>query len=206
MDLSAIKAQLEEAANADYQKTLSEATIDRPSDKDLFRENVATAAVVEEVIRYDAEAEKAREANASGVYHASTPNKSRRSSKVVEAEVVTSSSPSGWGGYYGSRTATTTTSESVLEKQKKKAAEQVERAFEDAMDEALLEDDFDVFSMHAESAKTRALEASYAKSPAAKKKHRQKLKQQASFYKCLLMACKTALKVSKRATIYKEDI
>ena len=205
MDLSAIKAQLEEAANADYQKTLSEANVERPSDKDLFRENAATATVVEQVIRYDAEAEKARAAHASGVYEASTPNKSRRSSKTVEAEVVkTTTSP--WSGYYGTTTTTTTTVESALEKQKKKAAEQVEKAFDNAVDEALFEDDFDVFSMHAESAKTRAIETACQRDPVAKKRHRQKLKRQASFYKCLLMACKTALKVGKRATIYKEDI
>lgn len=215
MDLSAIKAQLEEAANEDYRKTLADAQVERPSDADLFKENESTAAVVEEVIRYDAEAEKARQAYASGTYHASSSTgatgyqrRSRRSD-AVEAEVVEQKPTSGWG-FYGSRTTTSTTThtETQLEKEKRKAAEQVEQMFNDTLDETLqsIDDEFDVFSMHAQATKNRSTKASYSDNPAAYKKHQQKLKQQASFYRILLKVCKTALKTGKKATIYKEDV
>ena len=211
MDLSAIKAQLEEAANDDYRKTLSEVTVERPSDADLFKENESTAAVVEEVIRYDAEAEKARAAYASGTYHAESGSgyARKRRSDAVEAKVVEPKPATSWG-FYGSRSTTTSTTvtETALEKERRKAEEQVERMFNETLEDTLqeLEDEFDVFSMHAQVAQNQAVKESFGNNRTAYKKQQQSLKRQAIFYRSLLKICKSALKISKKATIYKEGI
>ena len=209
MDLSAIKAQLEAAANEDYQKTLASVEVERPSDQDLFKENQSTAAVVEEVIRYDAEAEKIRAAYASDSYHAASTSSAPKTkkSKVIEAEVVPPSSTiGGWGSYYGtSKSTTTTVVESQLEKERRRIDEEIDELFEDAVESVLKEEDnFDIFSMHEQAAKQQRIQSSFGGDRSAYQKYQRKAKRQAKLCGVVLKVCKSALKAARKSVLERE--
>ena len=200
VDLEELKKQLEKEAFQDYEEHIDKAEVDRPDDRDLFKDNAETAEICQKVIEHDEQVKKVLAAQKENAYTVKeTPSKTRTQTKVVEAEPV----QSGWGsGFYGSSSSSSSSSSYGSSsyssgygygygKTQQKTREEVEReehekikkeidevfrvAIEDAFDTSGVENK-NIFELEQAELKKRRIRTQQAKNNGAYTPEQQKLK------------------------------